>query len=70
MRPLALTDLQMAQVMDAARHLRPRDRGAFLELIAGHLREIADPGDGDVDRAIRTVASEMKHERLSWVSPP
>jgi hypothetical protein len=69
MRPLGLTDLQLVAIMDAARHLRPRDRGAFLELIAGHLREIADPGDGDVGRAIRAVASEMKHARLSWVSP-
>jgi hypothetical protein len=67
--PIALTDLQLVTVIDAARHLRLRDRGAFLERIAEHLRGVvADPGDGDVDRAIRAAAAEMKGARLSYVA--
>jgi hypothetical protein len=34
MLPLRLTDRQMSVITDAARHLRPRDRGRFLQDIA------------------------------------
>lgn len=58
--PLKLTDAQMAGLMDAARHLRPNDRSAFLRLIAGHLRDRQNFGDGDVYRIVREALVEME----------
>jgi hypothetical protein len=53
--PLALTDAQLTAVFEAARPLAVRDRDAFLQEVASLLAGIADPGDGDVARAIRAV---------------
>jgi hypothetical protein len=55
MRPIRLTDAQLTAVFDAARPLSVRDRDAFLLDLATALAGIADPGDGDVARAIRAV---------------
>ena len=49
--------------MDAARHLRPQDRAAFLEIVAGHLRHWIEVGDGDIDRAVRSALSAFDPER-------
>jgi hypothetical protein len=59
MGPIRLTDAQLTAVFDAARPLAVRDRDAFLLDLAAALQGIADPGDGDVARAIRTV--QRKH---------
>ena len=55
MPPIALTDAQLSAVFDAARPLAVQDRDPFLQEVAAALQGIADPGDGDVARAIRTV---------------
>jgi hypothetical protein len=55
-RPIALSDQQLDAIMTAAAPIAPRHRSAFLEAVAAQLRPIADPGDGDVARAIRTTA--------------
>jgi hypothetical protein len=55
MPPIALTDAQLTAVFEAARPLAVRDRDAFLFDLAAALQGIADPGDGDVARAIRAV---------------
>jgi hypothetical protein len=55
MRPIALTDLQLTAVFDAARPLAVASRDAFLFDLAAALTGITDPGDGDVARAIRAV---------------
>jgi hypothetical protein len=59
MPPLRLTDSQITHIFDAARPLRVEDRDLFLQEVASLLAGIADPGDGDVARAIRTV--QRKH---------
>jgi hypothetical protein len=69
MTPLRLTGEQLRTVMDAARHLRPSDRGRFLEHIAERLRALADPGDGDVNTAVRAAMALMGAERSQWLSP-
>jgi len=52
--PLAFTDDQLSQIMQASRPLRPRDRAAFLQALAAELqgREI---GPGSLGRAIAIV---------------
>jgi hypothetical protein len=53
--PLRLTDAQLDAVFAASRPLQPGDRDGFLLELAAALAGIADPGGGDVARAIRTV---------------
>jgi hypothetical protein len=53
--PIALTDAQLTAVFEAARPLAVQDRDPFLQDVAALLAGIADPGDGDVARAIRVV---------------
>jgi hypothetical protein len=53
--PLRLTDSQITAVFAAARPLAVQDRDPFLQDVAALLAGIADPGDGDVARAIRAV---------------
>jgi hypothetical protein len=53
--PLRLTDAQLTHIFGACRPLQPGDRDAFLLELAAALAGIADPGDGDVARAIRAV---------------
>jgi hypothetical protein len=52
-----LTDSQLALVMAAARPLGAEKHSAFLERVAGHLRQIGfmHVQDLDVDRAIRAA---------------
>jgi len=57
-RPLRLTDDQLRAIMSAARPIRRRDRGAFLEAVAAAIRG-RDVGDGSVFRAIRDVQREF-----------
>jgi hypothetical protein len=54
-QPLRLTDSQITAVFAAARPLAVQDRDPFLQDVASLLAGIADPGDGDVARAIRVV---------------
>jgi hypothetical protein len=54
-QPLRLTDSQITAVFAAARPLAVQDRDPFLQDVASLLAGIADPGDGDVARAIRLV---------------
>jgi hypothetical protein len=63
MPPLRLSDSQITSIFAAARPLAVQDRDPFLQEVAGLLQGIADPGDGDVARAIRAV--QRKH-----VDPP
>ena len=50
--PLALTDDQLQQIFRAARPLRPRDRSAFLQMIADRQRDHLEPGDGELFRIV------------------
>jgi hypothetical protein len=59
MPPIALTDAPLSAVFEAARPLAVASRDAFLLDLAAALAGIADPGDGDVARAIRAV--QRKH---------
>jgi hypothetical protein len=61
--PIALTDEQLDAVFRAARPLAPRDRDPFLQDMAAALQGIANPGDGDIHRAIRTA------QRRHWDPP-
>jgi hypothetical protein len=58
-QPLKLSDSQLDAVFDAARPLPRESRDAFLLDLAEALAGIAEPGDGDVARAIRVV--QRKH---------
>jgi hypothetical protein len=55
MPPLRLTDSQITHIFAAARPLAVQDRDPFLQEVASLLAGVADPGDGDVARAIRAV---------------
>jgi hypothetical protein len=53
--PLALTDSELAAIMDACRPLQPHARDRFLKDIAGELAMLPMLGDDAVHRAIVTV---------------
>ena len=57
--PIRLSDAQLSAVFDAAKPLSVASRDAFLLDLAIALQGIADPGDGDVARAIRQT--QRKH---------
>jgi hypothetical protein len=57
-QPLKLSDSQITSIFAAARPLAVQDRDPFLQEVAAALQGITDPGDGDVARAIRTVAKK------------
>jgi hypothetical protein len=60
--PLALTDAQSAELMRLARPLQPRDRNAFLRIVAYQLRDRLDGvGDGELHRL---AAEVIKSNRL------
>ena len=63
MPPLRLTDSQITHIFAAARPLAVQNRDAFLQEVAAALAGIADPGDGDVARAIRQT------QRRFWDPP-
>ena len=52
--PLALTDAQLAIIRLVAEPLQPRDRAAFLEIVAA-LLDGHEIGDGTVARAARAA---------------
>jgi hypothetical protein len=66
--PLRLTDRQVTLIMDAVRHWPPQSRSAFLRRVAARLAGVEDPGDGEVNAAVRSVASEMAGQRARWLS--
>jgi len=56
MPPLALSDEQLDAILLAAKPLRPHDRDRFLREVADALANGGGPpGDGDVNRAVRSV---------------
>jgi hypothetical protein len=67
--PLRLTDAQMTAVTTAARQLPWASRSSFLQRVAWELREHADPGDGDVDRALRAALAEWADQQHRWIDP-
>ena len=52
---LALTDDQLATVMNAAEPLLPADRSRFLEDVATALATIPELGDGSIARTCREI---------------
>jgi hypothetical protein len=58
-RPIALSDDELDAIMYAARPLAPRDRAAFLQLVAVRLRGLGEIGDGLVARVCRESAREF-----------
>ena len=60
---LALTDSQLSAVYAAAAPLDVADRAPFLEAVASALSDHAEPGDGDVFRAVRDA------QRKFWRPP-
>jgi hypothetical protein len=59
-----LTGPQLISVLAAAQTLNPRVRERFLESIARTLADRDEPGDGDVDRAIRAALAALHAQRL------
>src|SRR6266568_1982266 len=59
MPPLRLSDAQLDAIITAAKPIPVGARDAFLREVAAALAGLADPGDGDVARAIRAV--QRKH---------
>jgi hypothetical protein len=55
MKPIALTDAQLAMITAAARPLHHRDRTPFLEAVAGRLGAVDEIGDGVVGRTVREL---------------
>jgi hypothetical protein len=66
---MPLSDRQLAAVQAAAWPLQPKDRQAFVEAVAKELREVVEPGDGDVHRAIRKVQPQFFDPPLMRGSP-
>jgi hypothetical protein len=58
MKPVALTDDQLAQVQRCAAPLNPHDRGAYLERVAQMLNG-HEIGDGLVGRVVREVQRQF-----------
>jgi hypothetical protein len=55
MKPIALTDVQLAMVTAAAKPLHACDRSAFLEAVAARLGAVDEIGDGVVGRVVREL---------------
>jgi hypothetical protein len=65
--PIALTDEEMAAVMDAAAPLEPAHRDAFLQDIAAELAKCQEQiGPGSVYRAIREVQRRHFTPARTW----
>jgi len=58
-RPLALSDVAIAQVMSACRPLSNTDRSRFIELLAARLNGKRELGDGEVYRLVRELQREV-----------
>jgi hypothetical protein len=67
--PLRLTDAQMTTVTTAARQLPWAARSSFLQRVAQELHDHADPGDGDVDRALRVALAVWADQQHRWIDP-
>jgi len=65
-----LSDQQHRAIRAAAQPLQPRDRQAFVEAVVQELREVVEPGDGEVHRAIRKVQPQFFDPPLMRGSPP
>jgi hypothetical protein len=52
MKPIRLTDSQLAQILQCATPLPRQDVQGYLELVAEQLRGRSIIGDGDVHRAV------------------
>jgi hypothetical protein len=52
MKPIRLTDSQLAQILQCAAPLPRQDVQGYLELVAEQLRARSMIGDGDVHRAV------------------
>ncbi len=63
MPAIHLSDEELVHVLQAAAPLDRDRRGEFLEAIATELARCADPGPGDIYRAIRTI------QRRFWDPP-
>jgi hypothetical protein len=65
MRPLALTDNELAALMNAARVLQPQQRDTFVRIVAHRVQDTCEV-QGVVERVLR----ELLHapERLSHLS--
>jgi hypothetical protein len=55
---------------DVALPLQPADRSTFLQSVATRLAGIAEPGDGEVWRAARDAAQEVRWSRLRLAPEP
>ena len=55
MKPIALTDAQLATITAAAKPLHHRDRTPFLEAVAARLHAVDNFGDGVVGRIVREI---------------
>jgi hypothetical protein len=58
-----LPDDDVAFYLAAVRQLPPQERPVFEQRVAAILRAQADPGPGDVDRAVRAALAEL------WTPP-
>jgi hypothetical protein len=55
MPPLALSDSELAAIMNAAKPIPPERRDGFLLAVASELKRCGEIGPGSVGRAIRAV---------------
>jgi hypothetical protein len=59
MTPLALSDAELAVVMQAAQPLAPDQRDGFLQAVAAELAQIPAVGPGAVHRVCRQLAAAI-----------
>jgi hypothetical protein len=52
---VSLSDSQLDRILQAAAPIQRAHRDSFLRAVAAQLGGISEPGDGDVDRAIRAT---------------
>jgi len=60
MRPIGLSDDQLAMIQRLAEPLHRDDRWRFLERVAQLLAELPEIGDGAVSRAARQAQGELR----------
>jgi hypothetical protein len=62
--PLALSDSEMAAVIDAARPIPPRDRSAFLRDVVAELQKCPELGPGIIGRVVAKVQRQHLAPRV------